>query len=47
MRNGRPVEEGTAADVLERPRDPYTAALLNASPAFAGEEGLAGAADGR
>lgn len=31
MRDGRMVEEGSAAEVLERPRDPYTAALVAAS----------------
>jgi peptide/nickel transport system ATP-binding protein len=32
MRGGRMVEEGRVADVLEHPRDPYTAALIAASP---------------
>ncbi|WP_404709963.1 dipeptide ABC transporter ATP-binding protein [Sphingomonas sp. MMS24-J13] len=32
MRGGRVVEEGAAGDVLERPRDPYTAALVAATP---------------
>ena len=29
---GKPVEKGTAAEVFERPRHPYTAALLSATP---------------
>ena len=32
LRGGWAVEEGTAADVLERPRDAYTAALVAAVP---------------
>jgi len=32
MHDGRIVEEGTAADVLEEPRDPYTRELLAAIP---------------
>ena len=31
---GRVMEEGRAADVLERPRHPYTQALLSASPSL-------------
>ncbi len=31
---GRTVEEGRAADVLERPRHPYTQVLLSASPSL-------------
>jgi peptide/nickel transport system ATP-binding protein len=34
MRAGRVVEEGPVADVLERPRDPYTQALVAAAPAL-------------
>ncbi|MGO7976179.1 hypothetical protein ACC705_35280, partial [Rhizobium ruizarguesonis] len=29
---GRPVETGPAAEVFARPRHPYTAALLSATP---------------
>jgi ABC-type glutathione transport system ATPase component len=32
LRQGRVVEQGTAAEVLERPRHPYTRALLAAVP---------------
>jgi peptide/nickel transport system ATP-binding protein len=32
MQHGRVVESGTADEVFERPRDPYTQRLLNALP---------------
>jgi len=35
MSQGRVVESGTAADVFERPRDPYTQRLLTALPRLA------------
>jgi oligopeptide/dipeptide ABC transporter ATP-binding protein len=31
---GRAVEQGTASDVLERPRHPYTRALIDAAPSL-------------
>jgi peptide/nickel transport system ATP-binding protein len=36
MQGGEIVEQGTAADVLGRPRHPYTRALVAAAPALAG-----------
>jgi peptide/nickel transport system ATP-binding protein len=36
LRRGFAVEDGAAADVLDRPRDPYTAALVAASPELDG-----------
>ncbi|MGW0043916.1 ABC transporter ATP-binding protein [Rhodococcus sp. NPDC003348] len=36
LHRGRIVEQGTAADVLERPRDGYTRALLDAVPGTPG-----------
>jgi len=32
MRNGDPVEFGTAEEIFSNPRDPYTRALLDALP---------------
>jgi peptide/nickel transport system ATP-binding protein len=32
MHHGRVVEQGTADEVLDSPRDPYTRALLRAVP---------------
>ena len=37
MRHGRLVESGDAADVLGRPTDPYTKALIDAVPRFRSE----------
>jgi peptide/nickel transport system ATP-binding protein len=36
---GRIVEEGTVAEVLERPAHPYTRALLSAVPRIDGDSG--------
>jgi peptide/nickel transport system ATP-binding protein len=44
MQHGRIVEEGRAADILERPRHPYTAKLIAAIPDM---EAGAGLGDGR
>jgi peptide/nickel transport system ATP-binding protein len=35
MKDGRVVESGTAADVFERPQNPYTQRLLTALPRLA------------
>jgi peptide/nickel transport system ATP-binding protein len=35
LSDGRVVESGTCSDVLDRPRDPYTKALLMDSPTLA------------
>lgn len=37
---GRIVERGTAAEVLENPRHPYTAALLSAVPMVEGKRDI-------
>ncbi|MBN9244094.1 MAG: ABC transporter ATP-binding protein [Mesorhizobium sp.] len=40
MRNGRTVEEGTAADIFARPREAYTQELLAAVPRIGARSGI-------
>jgi peptide/nickel transport system ATP-binding protein len=42
MRDGRVVESGTAADIFEAPREPYTRQLLASLPAAEPEPVLGG-----
>ena len=42
MRDGRMVERGSAEQIFEQPREPYTRALVNAAIALEADEAVGG-----